>query len=340
MVAESRFGLIVHGGAGSLQRSMRKDIALRRQILRKSISEGYALLRKGGSSLDAVEASIRVLEDSGIFNAGSGSCTTIEGKVEPDAAVMLGDLSCGAVAGASMVSNPVSLARACMEKTDHVFIAGAEPLRKFARSIGFEIHDLEPNKMRLDQYEEYMKKMGAGELKEWPKNSALLGRYLGQEYGNLDTVGSVAIDADGKVCAGVSTGGRFVKLPGRVGDSPIPGAGLYADSSSGAACATGAGEEIIRVSLCKTVCDFMKNGLDAQAACDASISLLSKVRGVGVAGIIAVDLIGNYGLARNTEMMPVSICFSYSKKALAVVLPEEYDVIYSEKERNLGKLKM
>src|SRR5579872_943710 len=103
------------------RRSRNKDIDLRRKILRKSAADGYEILKKGGSSLDAVQSAVIVLEDSGIFNAGKGSCTTIEGKIEPDAAVMTGDLQCGAVAGASMVSNPILLARACMEKTDHVF---------------------------------------------------------------------------------------------------------------------------------------------------------------------------------------------------------------------------
>lgn len=336
----SRIGLVVHGGAGSLQRQLKKDINLRRKILRNSASDGFEVLRRGGSSLDAVEVSIKVLEDSGIFNAGKGSCTTIEGNIEPDAAVMVGDFRCGAVAGASMVTNPISLARACMEKTDHVFIAGEVPLRKFAQYIGFKITKLQPTKMRLGQYEEYMKKMRSGELDEWPKNSTLLPYYLKEkEYNNLDTVGSVAIDSAGQVCAGVSTGGRFVKLPGRVGDSPIPGAGLYADSSSGAACATGAGEEIIRVSLCKTACDFMRTGLDAQSSCDATISLLTKLRGPGVAGLIAVDLKGNFGLARNTEMMPFSFCFSDNQKAHAAVLPEEYERIYPL-QSSKGRLRM
>jgi L-asparaginase / beta-aspartyl-peptidase len=226
-MVKSSFGLIVHGGAGSLSLSIKKDINLRRETLRKSVTEGYKILRNGGSSLDAVEASIWVLEDSKIFNAGAGSCTTIDGKIEPDAALMLGDLSCGAVADANVVSNPISLARAVMEKTDHVFIAGSEPLRKFAESIKMELHDLKPTRARLGQYREYLRKMKSDELREWPKNSKLLGFYE-KSHGNLDTVGSVAIDSFGKVCAGVSTGGRFMKLPGRVGDSAIPGAGLYA----------------------------------------------------------------------------------------------------------------
>jgi len=340
-VVKSSYGLIVHGGAGSLSLSIKKDINLRRETLRKSAAEGYKILRNGGSSLDAVEASIWILEDSQIFNAGAGSATTIDGRVEPDAALMLGDLRCGAVAGANMVPNPISLARAVMEKTDHVFIAGSEPLRKFAESIKMELHDLKPTRSRLRQYREYLRKMKSDELKEWSKNSRLLGFYE-KSYGNLDTVGSVAIDSTGRICAGVSTGGRFMKLPGRVGDSAIPGAGLYAESNSGAASATGAGEEIIRVSLCKTICDFMKSGLDAQSACDASISLLSRIRGFGIAGVIAIDKSGNYGLARNTEMMPVSLCFSYREKPLAAVGPEEYPNLYLRKTsvNRRGKLKM
>ncbi len=340
MVSNSPYGLIVHGGAGSLQRSLKDDIDLRRKILRKSAFEGFEILRRGGASLDAVETAVIVLEDSGIFNAGKGACTTIEGKVEPDAALMLGDLSCGSVAGASMVSNPISLARACMEKTDHVFLAGEGPLRRFAKAVGFELHDLQPTKMRMKQFEEYKRKMKAGEFKEWPKNSKLLPHYAEEEYGKQDTVGAVGIDSEGMLCAGVSTGGRFMKLPGRVGDSPIPGAGLYANSNSGASVATGAGEEIIRVTLCKTICDFMRDGLDAQAASDASISLLTKLRGPGVAGVISIDAKGNFGLARNTEMMPVSLCFSYREKPVAVVLPEEYGVIYPHEVVAGRKLRM
>src|SRR5579872_2243955 len=109
-----------------------------------------------------------------------------------------------------------------MEKTDHVFIAGYEPLRKFATAVGFDLKNLEPTKARTKQYQEYLKKMKAGELQEWPKNSSLLSNY----YNGMDTIGAAAIDADGVVCAGVSTGGRFMKLPGRVGDAPLPGAGL------------------------------------------------------------------------------------------------------------------
>lgn len=318
---------------------MKKDIDLRRQILRKSAFEGFKILKKGGSSLDAVEASVMVLEDSGIFNAGKGSCTTINGKVEPDAAVMTGDLRCGAVAGASMVKNPIVLARACMEKTDHVFLAGEGPLRAFATSISFPMNDLVPNEVRMKQYEDYLKKMKSGQLSEWPRNASLLPRYTDLNYNEMDTVGAAAIDIRGQVCAGVSTGGRFMKLPGRVGDSPLPGAGLYASASSGATVATGAGEEIIKVSLCKTVSDYMRDGLDAQSACDASIALLTAIRGVGVAGLIAVDSKGNYGLSRNTEMMPVSLCFSYAPKPLAVVLPEEYGEI-SLLKKKVQKLRM
>jgi L-asparaginase / beta-aspartyl-peptidase len=226
-----------------------------------------------------------------------------------------------------MVLNPISLARGVMEKTDHVLIAGDKPLRRFAQSINIELYNLKPTESRLRQYQNYLRKMKSDGLGEWPKNSKLIGSF-GKGYGNLDTVGAVAIDSKGSLCSGVSTGGRFMKLPGRVGDSAIPGAGLYADSRSGAASATGAGEEIIRISLCKTVCDFMKVGLDAQSACDASISLLSKIRGSGTGGVIAIDRQGNYGLARNTEMMPFSLIFSNYEKTIAVVNPDEYSKLF------------
>jgi L-asparaginase / beta-aspartyl-peptidase len=308
----------------------KNEIDKRREVLRKASADGYALLRKGGTAADAVESAIKVLEDSEIFNAGSGSCVTIEGNVEPDASIMKGDLSCGSVANASVVRNPISLARAVMEKSDHVLIAGPDALTKFATAIGFgELVALRPTKQRLEQYEVYLRNMRRGELKEWPKNSEIMGQYQEAPPGTdfAGTVGAVAIDSQGDVCAGVSTGGRFMKLPGRIGDSAIPGAGLYADHNSGAVSATGAGEEIIKVCLCKTVSDLMRSGIDAQSACDSAINLLTNARGVGTAGVIAIDVKGRFGISRNTEMMPVSLRFVPMEKTLSVVLPEEYSLV-------------
>ena len=133
-----------------------------------------------------------------------------------------------------------------------------------------------------------------------------------------------------------------MKLPGRVGDSAIPGAGLYAESHSGAVSATGAGEEIIRLALCKTISDLMRSGMNAQAACDAGINLLTGIRGPGTAGVVAVDTQGGFGVSRNTEMMPVSLRFESQMQTTSVVLPEDYEKspILRSTVTSLKKLKM
>jgi L-asparaginase / beta-aspartyl-peptidase len=306
------FGLVVHGGAGSIRRELKKEVGKRSAYLRKSVAAGYEVLRKGRSSTDAVERAITVLEDCGVFNAGSGSCLTVEGKIEPDAALMNGDQSCGAVAHASIVKNPISLARSVMEKSDHVLIAGTRELEEFARAVGFPLSQLEPTAYRRLEWKRRLGELkSSGKIAGWPRNSTLVSKSYIKSPG---TVGAVAMDSNGKLCAGVSTGGRFMKLPGRIGDSAIVGAGLYADYDVGAAVATGEGEEIIKVCLCKAACDFMKLGLDAQDASDAAINLISQKRGRGTAGIISIDRLGGLGVSRNTQMMPHSYRFSSMNK--------------------------
>ena len=312
MVQKSTFGIVVHGGAGSVRPVPRGAHSLRKEKLQKSVSAGYRILQSGGSSLDAVEEAIVVLEDSGVFNAGSGACLTVRGEIEPDAAVMRGDQSCGAVANASVVKNPVSLARCVMEKSDHVLIAGKRELEEFASAVGFPLFELKPSTSRRGDLDRGLARLRKfAKIDEWPLNSKLMNNHYAKELG---TVGAVAIDSEGELCSGVSTGGRFMKLPGRVGDSAIVGAGLYADNSAGAACATGAGEDIIKVCLCKTACDFMKQGLRAQDASDAAISLISRMRGFRTAGLIAIDKMGQLGISRNTDMMPYSFQFALMKR--------------------------
>ena len=325
------FGIVLHGGAGSFTPTSKADIAKRRRVLRRSAEAGYSMLRKGKIAADSVEVAIKILEDSKVFNAGSGASLTLEGKVSADASIMKGDLSCGSIGASNVVRNPISLARQVMEKSDHVLIVGSENLRKFASAVGIKYYELKPTLFRLEQYKANLAKMRAGSIETWPRNFTLMKTYFVQK-GELapeksDTVGAVAIDRNMEVCAGVSTGGRWLKLPGRVGDSALVGAGLYADNSSGAACATGAGEDIIRVSLCKSVCDFMKMGADAQSACDAAISSLSRVIGPGIAGVIAVDRLGQFGSARNTEMMARAFRFGSMKRAHVAVLPHENDPV-------------
>lgn len=332
------YGIIVHGGAGSFAPG--PEVPKRKKALAESADIGFAVLkRKGGSSLDAVEEAIKILEDSKVFNAGAGSSLSIEGKVSADAAIMQGrDLSCGAIGNASVHSNPISLARLVMENSDHVFLVGNDALSKFSRAIGITAKPLRPSKHRLKQYKENLSLMKGGKIKAWPNNYKLLKSYQSSKsFGspeNSDTVGAVSIDSTSDVCAGVSTGGRWLKLPGRVGDSAIVGSGIYADNFSGAASATGAGEEIMRVCLCKSVCDFMRDGADAQSACEAAINVLTDRRGVGTAGVIAIDRLGRFGAARNTEMLQRAFRFESMRKTHVALLPEDKDPI--RKNFNLG----
>ena len=324
------YGIIVHGGAGSFVAS--REIAERRRILAKSADFGYRILkRNGGSSVDAVEEAIKILEDSKVFNAGSGSSLSLEGTVSADAAIMIGSLSCGAIGNVSVANNPISLARKVMEKSDHVFLVGDKELLKFSSAISFKTKSLKPSDQRLVQYKQNLSLMKKGKMKAWPHNYKLLRSYLSNRSagpGDMDTVGAVAIDSTSDVCAGVSTGGRWLKLPGRVGDSAVVGAGIYADDRSGAASATGAGEEIIRVSLCKTVCDFMRNGANAQSACDATINMVTDRRGVGIAGVIAVDKYGRFGASRNTEMLQRAFRFDSMNKTHVAILPQDKDPVF------------
>lgn len=336
MPRDKVFGIVVHGGAGSFAPSSRQSIAGIRKTLKRSVETGYFVLKKGGNSIDAVERAITVLEDSKIFNAGAGSSLNLEAKISADASIMKGDLSCGSIAASNVVRNPISLARGVMEKSDHVLIVGNEGTRKFATAIGKRTVELQPTALRLEQYSKNMALMKKGRIDAWSKNQKLVKEYvsLSKEAPMIisDTVGAVAIDKYAKVCAGVSTGGRWLKLPGRVGDSALVGAGLYADDSSGAASATGMGEDIIRVVLCKSVCDFMKMGASAQRACDAAISRVSSFIGTGIAGVIAVDKLGRFGSARNTEMMTRGFQFSSMSKAHIAVLPDEMDPVLNKKE--------
>ena len=287
--------IIVHGGAGTIKKEERipKVIA----GVREAVLAGWRELRMG-SALDAVEEAVKVLEDNPLFNAGTGSVLTLDGKVEMDAAIMRGKtLEAGAVAGIWGVRNPISVARKVMEKTDHVLLIG-EGAVKFARLLGFEEYD-PVTEERLKQWEELRKKLiEKGETKHWRKLNELI-----KEYPEVlrSTVGAVAFDGE-EVVAGTSTGGVFLKVFGRVGDTPIIGGGTYANEVAGASC-TGLGEVAIKLALAKSATDFVRLGMDAQTASEAAISLATKYFGKDTMGIIMVDSRGNVGLAKNTKHM-------------------------------------
>ena len=265
---------------------------------------GMAAMKKG-NGLDGVVAAVEYMEESGLFNCGKGSCLTAEGKVEQDAAVMVGKGLAGAgVADVNCTPHPVSLARWVMENTDHVLIVG-ERCRDYSRLAGIMVEEVNPSKAAKARFEV---------LKREASNQANL--RMVRKFRAGDTVGSVAIGSDGIPAAAVSTGGRWMKLPGRVGDSAILGAGVYADVRLGAACATGMGEEIIRCALSLKACDYMKV-VGAPSAARRAIGYISRERGRGTAGIITIDRKGRVGAAYNTEAMSRA-WFDHSKGQVVV----------------------
>ncbi len=276
--------LIVHGGAGQI-----RDDSLPERLdgCKAAALAAWDILAQNGSALDAAEAAVMVLEDNPLFNAGTGSTLNQIGNVEMDAAIMDGDLlRVGAVAAVQRIKNPIKLARRVMEDGRHV-ILGSEGALMFAREIGFP--ECSPESLIVEH-----------ERKRWA-----------EKYG---TVGCVVLDANGKIAVATSTGGIFNKLPGRIGDSPLPGCGTYADDRGGVSC-TGLGEAIIRVVLGKTAIDFLAEGIDPNAAARKSLELLEAKTGAQ-AGLIMIDCHGRIGYARNTTHMPV--CFIRDDQSIAL----------------------
>jgi beta-aspartyl-peptidase (threonine type) len=219
--------IIANGGAGGISFPAR-----RRQGLVRAVSIGYGILTQGGSSVDAVVQAVTILEDTSVFNAGTGSSFNLDGEVEMDAAIMTGDRKFGAVGAIKHVKNPIQTARFVMERTDHLLLCGDNAVR-FARYMHQPFYDPRTReKKRI--WQRARKDMKSDHFKRL--------RGLTELYG---TVGVVAVDRKGRICVGTSTGGITLRLPGRVGDTPLPGAGTYADAYGGVS-ATGHGEEIMR----------------------------------------------------------------------------------------------
>jgi beta-aspartyl-peptidase (threonine type) len=282
-----RPALIVHGGAWDIPDDAVE--ACKSGCLR-ALRAGWAVLASGGLALDAIEASITVLEDDPVFDAGYGSHLNLDGFVECDAIVMEGaTLKAGSVAGLRRLKNPIQAARAVLEKSPHMMLisGGAE---KFAFEQGIPLCD--PAEL-----------VSSTEREAWARcrvDSHAAEHHRGHEQG---TVGAVALDDQGRLFAATSTGGTCCKLPGRVGDSPLIGCGCYADHETGAVSSTGFGEAIMRVVLAKTACDFLRPASSTPArAAQAAIQLLGK-RGKGTGGLILLDKNGNPGLAFNTPRM-------------------------------------
>jgi beta-aspartyl-peptidase (threonine type) len=288
--------ILVHGGAGFWKKQVPKGLA----GVREAASEGLDLLRRGATALEAVEAAVIVMEDDPVFNAGKGSSLTASGSIEMDAGIMDGhDLSAGAVALIRRVKNPIRLARIVMEKTDHVLLAGQEA-EKLARAFGL------PERNQVTQYRKKLllevKKGGVDERISWVrKNRELLS--TSPKLMKLDTVGAVAVDEEGDFAAAASTGGPTMKLPGRIGDTPVIGSGLYCDNRAGAATVTGLGEIAIKLAMSRTVCLRMEMGASARTSAHEAVKSASK-RLRGDAGVIAIDRKGGVASVHNTPCMP------------------------------------
>jgi beta-aspartyl-peptidase (threonine type) len=294
-----KFGLVIHGGAGTIERANMTPEKEReyRAGLERALTAGYDILKRGGSSLDATEAAVRVLEDDPHFNAGKGSVFTSAGTNEMDAAIMDGKtLAAGAVAVLKHVKNPISLARLVMEKSGHVMIDG-EGAEAFAKENGIELVD-QKYFFTQERWDALQKIKAAEKHRTGGAGKA----FLITDQDRHGTVGAVALDKNGNLAAATSTGGTTNKRPGRVGDSPIIGAGTYANDATCAVSATGDGEYFIRATVGHDISALMEyRGMSLKEAAQAVLDKVAKLGGTG--GLIAIDHQGNVTLPFNTAGM-------------------------------------
>ena len=294
------FGFVIHGGAGTIERSRMTPERERayREKLNEALLAGYEVLKKGGGSLDAVVAAIVLLEDSPLFNAGKGAVFTNAGTNELDTSIMDGrTLKAGAAAGLKRVKNPILLARLVMEQSPHVLMTG-EGAETFAAQKGLELVD--PKYFYTEERWQQLQKALEAEKNPPPKTSKL--EPVPFDEHKFGTVGAVALDQSGNLGAGTSTGGTTNKRFGRVGDSPIIGAGTYADNETCGVSCTGDGEYFIRVAVAHDVSAQMRyGGKTVERAAADSLEKVGKIGGTG--GLIALDRRGNFAMPFNTSGM-------------------------------------
>ncbi len=295
----NKYAIAIHGGAGTILKNTMTPEKEKAYLdgLKNAIEAGETILKNGGSSLDAVEKAVRSLEDNPLFNAGKGAVFSNAGKNEMDASIMNGaDLSAGAVAGISNIKNPISLAKGIMQKSEHVFLAGNGAI-EFAHLIGSEFEE--------DAY--FFEQMRFDQLQQAKQSDGVFLDHTTDKFEHgekkFGTVGAVALDIHGNLAAGTSTGGMTNKKFGRVGDSPIIGAGTYANNETCAISCTGHGEFFIRSVVAHDIsCLIEYKGLSLQEACDFVVmDKLVKIGGEG--GLIAIDKNGNIEMPFNSEGM-------------------------------------
>ena len=289
--------IIVHGGAWDIPRELHAD---HEAGCRAAAEAGWAILAAGGSALDAVEAAVRVMEDHPVFDAGRGSHLNRDGVVELDAGIMDGrTLMAGAVASVTHIANPISLARRVLHDSEHVFLVGAGAER-FAAEAGIPLCD--PAELVVERerrlWEERRRTNDEGRTTADERRAA----FEATGTVGADTVGAVAIDAAGNLAVGNSTGGTSFKHPGRVGDTPIIGCGLYADNMMGAAACTGWGEQIMKTVLAKTTVDQIALLGSATDAANVAIAYFRHRIG-GLGGVICISPTGQIGFAHSTPYL-------------------------------------
>jgi beta-aspartyl-peptidase (threonine type) len=300
------FAIAIHGGAGTLSRSEMSEAQEQEYLggLGSALDAGYAVLERGGASLDATIAAVRVLEDNPLFNAGRGAVLNRDGMAELDASVMDGKtLAAGAVSGLRHVKNPIDLARLVMDQSPHVMLVGSGA-EEFARSRGVEMVSNEYFRTPVRQ-QQLQRALGGAVTKE-------------NELIAFGTVGAVALDGSGNLAAATSTGGMTGKRWGRVGDSPIIGAGTYASNGSCAVSATGHGEYFIRTVVAHDICaqvEYLKIPL-AQAVDNVLNGKMKSLGGNG--GVIAIDTRGQIVLEFNSEGMFRGVVTSDGRREVAI----------------------
>jgi len=307
--AGPKWAIVVHGGAGVIERkdlTPEQDKAYRAAMARVT-EAGAAVLRKGGSALDAIEAAIRIMEDDPLFNAGRGAVFAADGRNELDSSIMDGrTLAAGAVADVTRTRHPISLARAVMEHSPHVFLVG-DGADAFAKSRGLE--QVDPSFFFTERrWRSLVRELEKQHLPIPPRPPGAPGASearaaLAHDEGKHGTVGVVALDEHGDIAAGTSTGGTTAKRWGRVGDSPVIGAGTYASNTACAVSATGTGEYFIRLTVARTICALVQyKGMGLQAAADEVIQKeLTAMQGDG--GVIAIAPDGQMAWSFNTSGM-------------------------------------
>jgi beta-aspartyl-peptidase (threonine type) len=289
--------MVLHGGCGKLQPTQEEDA--HRAGIARALDSGLAASEGGGSAVDAVESAVMAMEDDPHFNCGYGSVLDFNGRVQMDAALMTSALEAGGVVNAAGLRHPIHAARLVMEETDHVLL-GEPGLSEFLDAVGIDrTNDMvAPN--RLEEWKRLKAKFGSGEFEGFSRNVEFY-RRAGNEVseGRFSTVGAVALDDSGLLAAATSTGGIRMKIFGRIGDSPIIGCGTYADRY-GAASATGIGEQIMKLTLCRLAVFYMRS-LGAKAAVAKAVDE-ARERGFEC-GLIGIDASGGLGLDFTTSSM-------------------------------------